>query len=200
VARGLSDLTDASIEASLQAVRASLDDAPRIGVIALGRWGGREMALSSDADLMFVVDDTGTRATQKAMEIVTTLRKLLGAPGPGPGLDLDADLRPEGRSGPLVRSLSSCLTYYSRWSSTWESQALVRARHGAGDRELTGELLTSMDRLRWPAEGLSPSQCTEIRRLKARMEDERVRRGSDRRMNLKMGPGGLADVEWTVQL
>ena len=200
VARGLSDLTNATIEASLQAVRAGVDDAPRIGVIALGRWGGCEMALSSDADLMFVVEDAGPQATRKAMEIVTTLRKLLGAPGPGPGLDLDADLRPEGRSGPLVRSLSSCLTYYSRWSSTWESQALVRARHGAGDRELTGELLTSMDRLRWPAEGLSPSQCTEIRRLKARMEDERVRRGSDRRMNLKMGPGGLADVEWTVQL
>jgi glutamate-ammonia-ligase adenylyltransferase len=100
----------------------------------------------------------------------------------------------------MVRSLSSYRAYYERWSSTWEAQALLRASVGAGDVALAGELLPAFDRIRYPAGGLDKAQVHEIRLLKARMEAERMPRGSDPRRHVKLGPGGLSDVEWVVQL
>jgi glutamate-ammonia-ligase adenylyltransferase len=90
--------------------------------------------------------------------------------------------------------------YYQRWSSTWELQAMVRADALAGDRALGAELMTEIDGRRWPEGGLSDTQLTEIRKLKARVEAERLPRGADPAKHTKLGPGGLADVEWTVQL
>ncbi|MDN6555552.1 MAG: bifunctional [glutamine synthetase] adenylyltransferase/[glutamine synthetase]-adenylyl-L-tyrosine phosphorylase [Acidipropionibacterium acidipropionici] len=199
--RGLSDLAGATIDAGLTVVAREAENPPRIGVVAMGRWGGAEMSYASDADALFVVEDSSDpEATSKATAMVSRLRNLLALPGPDPKLDLDAGLRPEGKSGPLVRTLSSYLGYYRSWSSTWESQALVRARHGAGDRALSSTLLEAIDRLRWPDGGLTASQFAEIRRLKARMETERIPRGVDRQRHLKLGPGGLSDVEWTAQV
>lgn len=199
--RGLADLAGATVDAALEVVGREVADPPRIGVVAMGRWGGGEMSFASDADALFVVEDSaGGRSTAAAIAMVSRMRNLLAVPGPDPQLDLDAGLRPEGRSGPLVRTLSSYRAYYREWSSTWESQALVRARHGAGDRGLTEELLGCVDRLRWPSAGLTAAQLREIRRLKARMENERIPRGVDRNRHLKLGPGGLSDVEWAVQV
>lgn len=199
VGRGLTDLASATISAAL---RIAGRDHPElaIAVIAMGRWGGRELSYSSDADAMFVVADDSEDARRQAAEVVTELRSLLARPGPEPKLELDADLRPEGRGGPMVRSLNSYASYYRRWSSTWESQALVRADRGAGDTELADQLLALVDPLRWPEGGLTASQLSEIRRLKARMEGERLPRGADPKRHLKLGPGGLSDVEWTVQV
>ena len=131
---------------------------------------------------------------------VGELRRLLGAPGSDPPLGLDADLRPEGKSGPMVRSLASYATYYERWSETWEAQALLRARPVAGDPGLGERFTALIDPIRWPAEGLDATQVREVRRLKARMEAERLPRGADRKAHFKLGMGGLSDVEWTVQL
>ena len=100
----------------------------------------------------------------------------------------------------MLRSLPSYLAYYGRWSATWESQALLRAGFGAGDQRCVERLLTGIDRLRYPIGGLTGSQLVEVRKLKARMETERMPRGSDPARNTKLGPGGLSDVEWTVQL
>ncbi len=198
---GLADLAGATVDATLETVARQVEDPPRIGVIAMGRWGGAEMSYASDADALFVVaDEGGPEAAARAVRIVTRVRNLLGAVGADPKLDLDADLRPEGKSGPLVRSLSSYRAYYRSWSSTWESQALLRARHGAGDRELTAALLDGVSHLRWPPEGLAGPQLAEIRKLKARMETERMPRGVSPQRHLKLGPGGLSDVEWTVQV
>ncbi len=197
---GLSDLVGATVDATLETVSREFDNPPRIGVVAMGRWGGAEMSYASDADAMFVVEDDDPEMLAEAIRIVTRVRNLLGAAGPDPKLDLDAGLRPEGRSGPLVRSLASYRAYYRRWSSTWESQALLRARHGAGDRGLTTSLLDGVAHLRWPEGGLSAAQLAEIRKLKARMETERIPRGVDPKRHLKLGPGGLSDVEWTVQV
>ncbi|MDR0783055.1 MAG: bifunctional glutamine-synthetase adenylyltransferase/deadenyltransferase, partial [Propionibacteriaceae bacterium] len=99
----------------------------------------------------------------------------------------------------LVRSLESYVTYYQKWSATWEAQALIRARHGAGERALSDALLWVIEPIRYPEAGLSREQFMEIRRLKARMESERIGRGLDPRNHLKLGPGGLSDVEWTIQ-
>ena len=196
----LSDLAGATIDAALEVARRGVD-APTLAVIAMGRWGGRELAYSSDADAMFVAADSDDpNATAAATKVVSRLRALLTQPGPDPALEIDIDLRPEGKGGAIVRSLNSYRAYYARWSSTWEAQALLRAGIGAGDRELGAEFLASIDPLRYPKSGLSRTEVHEIRKLKARMEAERLPRGGDPSRHVKLGPGGLSDVEWVVQL
>ena len=128
------------------------------------------------------------------------MRKLLTRPSADPPLSIDADLRPEGKGGALIRSLSAYRNYYSRWSSTWELQALVRADALAGTAELGPALMAEIDARRWPEDGLSDGQLNEIRKLKARVEAERLPRGANPAKHTKLGPGGLADVEWTVQM
>jgi glutamate-ammonia-ligase adenylyltransferase len=127
------------------------------------------------------------------------VRKLLQSVGPHPALEIDADLRPEGKNGPLARSLESTREYYHRWSDPWEAQALLRARPCAGDEDLQQAYLDTIDDVRYPVT-LDASALTQVRRLKARMESERLPRGTDPRRHVKLGPGGLSDVEWTVQL
>ncbi|MDO5684062.1 MAG: bifunctional glutamine-synthetase adenylyltransferase/deadenyltransferase, partial [Propionibacteriaceae bacterium] len=198
VGQGLSDLAAATIDVALEIAGRRTASVP-LGIIAMGRWGGEELNYSSDADAQFVVADDARETLDAAQNLIKEVRALLARPGPDPKLEIDADLRPEGKGGPIVRSLSSYAGYYDRWSATWEAQALVRANHGAGDEGLTGQLLALMDGQRWPADGLSGTQLREIRRLKARMESERLPRGADPKRHLKLGPGGLSDVEWTIQ-
>ncbi|HEY5821563.1 MAG TPA: bifunctional [glutamine synthetase] adenylyltransferase/[glutamine synthetase]-adenylyl-L-tyrosine phosphorylase [Propionibacteriaceae bacterium] len=205
VGAALSDLASATIDASLAVTRAGSDASvvPKIGVIAMGRWGGREMSYASDADAMFVMEDAhepGSDPTRVAGAVISEMRKLLTRPGADPVLSIDADLRPEGKGGALIRSLTAYRNYYSRWSSTWELQAMVRADALAGDAELGQTLLREIDTRRWPEGGLTAAQLTEIRKLKARVEAERLPRAADPSKHTKLGPGGLADVEWTVQL
>ena len=176
----------------------------RFAVIAMGRLGGREQGYGSDADVLFVHDPLPGVADDLAADIshdvANEMRRLLALPAPDPPLALDADLRPEGRQGPLSRSLASYAKYYERWSSVWEAQALLRAAPVAGDPELGQQLVELVAPVRYPDGGLSAEQVREIRRIKARMETERLPRGVDPKLALKMGPGGLADVEWVVQL
>lgn len=198
---GLADLTGATIDAALRVIGEEYgsERAP-IGVVAMGRWGGGELGFSSDADAMFVLPgDAAPEQIQGAQKVIARIRAVLGAAGPEPALSIDPGLRPDGKNGPIARSLGGYLSYYARWSQTWEAQALLRASHGAGDAELTAELLAGVASRRYPPDGITPAQVTEIRRLKARMERERAGRGSAG-INLKLGAGGLSDVEWTVQL
>lgn len=196
----LSDLAAASIDAALAIARRDIG-APPVGVVALGRWGGREMSYASDADLMFVIaDDAGADGVAAATALVRRAADILGRPGPDPALVLDSDLRPEGKDGAQVRTVSSYAAYYGKWSSTWEAQAMLRARPGAGDLALAAEVVGLIDPIRYPAGGLSQAQVLEIRKLKLRMESERIPRGVPRERHLKLGKGGLSDIEWTVQL
>jgi glutamate-ammonia-ligase adenylyltransferase len=176
----------------------------RMAVIGMGRFGGSEQGYGSDADVLFVHDPrpgaTDSEAAQAAHDVANELRRLLALPAPDPPLDVDADLRPEGRQGPLTRSLASYVHYYARWSSVWEAQALLRARAVAGDPAVGAVFLEQVDPLRYPQRGLSESAVREIRRIKARVEAERLPRGADPTLHTKLGRGGLADVEWTVQL
>jgi glutamate-ammonia-ligase adenylyltransferase len=176
----------------------------RIAVIGMGRFGGHEMSYGSDADVMFVHDPRpGTEeaeAGRAAHTVVQEMRRLLTLPGPDPGLVVDANLRPEGRQGPLVRTLASYLAYYRRWSLPWEAQALLRAEPVAGDEDLGAEFIRMIDEFRYPDGGIAATGVREVRRLKARMEGERMPRGVDRALHVKLGPGGLSDVEWTIQL
>src|SRR6201999_2842864 len=117
-----------------------------------------------------------------------------------PPLEVDANLRPEGRNGPLVRTLASYAAYYEQWAQPWEIQALLRAHSVAGDAELGQRFLLMADKTRYPADGVSNETVHEIRRIKARVDSERLPRGADPNTHTKLGRGGLADIEWTVQL
>ena len=203
IGAALSDITDATLSAALQAASAGTDGL-RFAVIGMGRLGGREMSYASDADVLFVYEPApGTpedQAGPAALAVAERIRNILAVPAPDPPLVVDADLRPEGRQGPLVRSLAAYRQYYARWSKVWEAQALLRARFVAGDADLGTRFLVMADDVRYPAGGLTPEQATEIRRIKARVEGERMPRRADPGTQVKLGRGGLADVEWTVQL
>lgn len=171
----------------------------RMIVVAMGRFGGQEMTYTSDADVQFVWDGGGDGAQASAVQVASQVRALLQSVGSQPSLEIDADLRPEGKNGPLARSLESCAEYYGRWSDPWEAQALLRARPCAGDEALRDAFVAAIDPVRYPAT-LPGEALKQMRTLKARMESERLPRGIDPRRHLKLGPGGLSDVEWTVQL
>ncbi|MFJ8161191.1 bifunctional [glutamine synthetase] adenylyltransferase/[glutamine synthetase]-adenylyl-L-tyrosine phosphorylase [Streptomyces sp. NPDC096136] len=207
VGDAVSDLTAATIAGALRAaVRDHWGETlpTRFAVIGVGRFGGHELGYGSDADVLFVHDPREgvdeQEAAKAAQTVIAEMRRLLQLPTADPPLLIDADLRPEGRSGPLVRTLASYAAYYRRWSLTWESQALLRAEPVAGDADLGRTFIDLIDPLRYPAEGLGEEAVREIRRLKARMESERLPRGADPTLHTKLGRGGLSDVEWTVQL
>lgn len=210
VGAALTDLTSATIQSALDiAARAVEAELKRplstcLLVVGMGRLGGGEMGYGSDADVMFVhrADDgvDETLAQKDATMVVQEVIRLLGLAGPDPQLVIDTGLRPEGRSGPLVRSLAGYAAYYERWSLNWEAQALLRASPVAGDPDLGKAFCDLINPIRWPEAGVSDHAIREIRTLKARMESERLPRGADPKTHFKLGLGGLADVEWTAQL
>ncbi|MFE1401524.1 bifunctional [glutamine synthetase] adenylyltransferase/[glutamine synthetase]-adenylyl-L-tyrosine phosphorylase [Nocardiopsis dassonvillei] len=210
VGAALTDIAAVTIEAALRLAQnrvvAASGDEPltRVCVVAMGRFGGGELTYASDADVMYVHDplpgvDTGA-ATKQALAVVRELARLLEMPAAEPPLKVDTDLRPEGRSGPVVRTLESYAAYYGRWSQVWESQALLRAKPVAGDPQLREAFTGLIDPIRYPEGGIDSSAVLEIRKLKARMEAERLPRGADPTLHTKLGRGGLSDVEWVAQL
>ncbi|MDA2808648.1 bifunctional [glutamine synthetase] adenylyltransferase/[glutamine synthetase]-adenylyl-L-tyrosine phosphorylase [Nocardiopsis suaedae] len=176
----------------------------RMAVIGMGRFGGRELTYASDADVMFVYEPAEGAdpedARRYADALVREMRRLLEMPAADPALVVDADLRPEGRSGPLVRPFSSYRTYYDKWAATWERQALLRAAPVAGDADLGARFMEMVEPVRYPEGGVDAAGVLEIRKLKARMEAERLPRGADPALHTKLGRGGLSDVEWVAQL
>ena len=211
VGAALSRLTDATLEATLtvaeRGVREArgLDESPTaMAIVAMGRYGGFELSYGSDADVLFVHDPrpgaSMQEATDYALAVANEVRRVLALPGTDPALEVDAGLRPEGKQGPLVRSLEAYAAYYAKWSRVWEAQALLRADAVVGDPDLRRRFTELIDPLRYPEGGLSDDDIVEVRRIKARVDTERLPRGADRNTHLKLGRGGLSDIEWTVQL
>lgn len=197
--RALSDVTTAFLTGMLNALRPD-DDGIEFGIVAMGRYGGQELGFGSDADVLFVYRTTtasGEEAASRAKYLVGELNRHtedLRLP-----FDLDIDLRPEGRNGEVVRSLDSYRAYYARWSLTWEAQALLRARGAVGDAALLADFETLADEVRFPA-SISENDVREVKRIKARVESERLPQAADPARHLKLGRGSLSDVEWFVQL
>ncbi|MGV9710277.1 bifunctional [glutamine synthetase] adenylyltransferase/[glutamine synthetase]-adenylyl-L-tyrosine phosphorylase [Gordonia sp. NPDC003424] len=210
VCRALSSVWASVLNAALQRVIAESESergerAPaRIAVIGMGRLGGGELGYGSDADVLFVCQPEHgadeTVAVRWAQTIAEQVRSMLGSPSEDPPLEVDTGLRPEGRNGPVVRTLAAYAAYYDQWAQPWEIQALLRAHQVAGDEDLGIDFLHMADRIRYPQGGVSADAVKEIRRIKARVDSERLPRGADPATHTKLGRGGLADVEWTVQL
>ncbi|HVX07254.1 bifunctional [glutamine synthetase] adenylyltransferase/[glutamine synthetase]-adenylyl-L-tyrosine phosphorylase [Humibacter sp.] len=201
LAVGLTDITEATIAGILSAVRAQRPAPFEFAVIGMGRFGGRELGFGSDADVVYVFrPHPGVEAEsvhRAALSIVADLNRLTDdARLP---LDLDMDLRPEGKNGTPARSLDSYRAYYERWSLTWEAQALLRARGVAGDASLIEDFERLADSVRYPA-SISDRDVREVKRIKARVENERLPQGAEPARHLKLGRGSLSDVEWLVQL
>jgi glutamate-ammonia-ligase adenylyltransferase len=225
---GLADVVDAASELSglaqacLQtAIDAVVPPGVSMAVIGMGKLGGSELGYASDLDVMLVAEpvDALAEAEQAAEQL---LELLSGVTPEGQAFRVDLNLRPEGKDGPLVRTLSSYRSYYERWGETWELQALTQARHVAGDRALGRAFIAAMSDLVYPMR-LPAGRLADIRKMKARVERERTGARAPRagrpmtptgrlggrgvaapsggaRIDLKLGAGGLADVEWTVQL
>ena len=210
VGYALTDVTSATLEATLAAVIRGVEAArgeqmpTRMAIVAMGRYGGYELGYGSDADVMFVHDPLpgadAQLAASMAQAVANDVRRLLTEQARDPALEVDAGLRPEGRQGPLVRTLDSYAAYYGKWSAVWEAQALLRAAPIVGDPDLCERFTELIDPLRFPEEGLSHDDVVEVRRIKARVDSERLPRGADPATHFKLGRGGLSDVEWTVQL
>ena len=170
-----------------------------LAVIAMGRFGGAELSYASDLDVLLVHDGEDAKdvaAAETAAEAF--LRAVNGATPTDRLYLLDTNLRPEGKQGPLARSLGGYRAYYERWALTWERQALLRARPVAGDPDLAEQFMAIAGRFVW--QPLTDEQEREIRRMKARIERERLPAGDDPDFHLKLGRGSLSDIEWTAQL
>ncbi len=192
----LSDSADAAITGALHILAEG--DPNGFGVIAMGKWGGHELSYGSDVDLMYVFDDEHRR--DRSLHLATGLARVLSEPSRyGEAYELDADLRPEGRKGPMARSLDGFRRYYEEWSEPWELLALVRARPAAGDEDVLESFTQITEPVIW-RDKLADETVREIRSIKARVEAERIPPGEDADFHLKLGPGGLSDIEFLTQL
>ena len=193
IGAALTSLAEAALEAAVGALEPTLPFA----VIAVGRLGGGELSYASDLDLLFVYDGTTPDDYEAAERLATQLLRFVG--GTLPHIyDVDADLRPEGKDGPLARSLDGFATYFERWAEPWERLAMVRARAVAGDRDVAARFFAVLDPFVWG--DVSADERREIRRIKARIEHERMPPDEDPQFHLKLGRGSLADVEFCTQL
>ncbi|MGD2103062.1 MAG: bifunctional [glutamine synthetase] adenylyltransferase/[glutamine synthetase]-adenylyl-L-tyrosine phosphorylase, partial [Acidimicrobiia bacterium] len=191
--RSLSDSADAAMAGALHMIMQPDD---QFAVIAMGRWGGHELSYGSDIDLMYVHEGDNARGVDLAVEI----GRILSEPNRhGDAYQLDADLRPEGRNGPLSRSLTSYRRYYEEWVEPWELLALVKARPAGGTPALADAYFEMIGPTLW-REKLPRDIVNAIRAIKARVESERIPAGEDPDFHLKLGPGGLSDVEFVTQL
>jgi glutamate-ammonia-ligase adenylyltransferase len=212
VGRDLADTADAAAAAALAAVHQEVRRSPTFTdlpivpftVIAMGKWGGRELNYSSDIDMLFVYDTPdgveGELTRQYANKTATEFMAALGQVTPeGAAFRVDADLRPEGKNGPLARSLDSYAGYYDKWAQTWEFQSLIKARPAAGDPNLGEQFIHLIAPHVYP-DTLNPDAIRSIRTMKARIERERLGPGEDPDFHVKLGKGGLNDIEFLVQL
>ncbi|HEX2804606.1 MAG TPA: bifunctional [glutamine synthetase] adenylyltransferase/[glutamine synthetase]-adenylyl-L-tyrosine phosphorylase, partial [Kineosporiaceae bacterium] len=204
-AAALADLAAAALETALAIARSQLlpGASPcRIAVLGMGKCGGRELNYVSDVDVIYVVeppeggDEAGALAT--GSRLAAGLARVCSAStAEGTLWPVDAALRPEGKNGPLVRSVDSHVSYYRRWAATWEFQALLKARVVAGDRELGEAYLEAIRPMVWRA-AERENFVADVQAMRRRVEEHLPRKEAARQ--LKLGAGGLRDVEFSVQL
>jgi [glutamine synthetase] adenylyltransferase / [glutamine synthetase]-adenylyl-L-tyrosine phosphorylase len=194
--RELSCLADACVEGALRSLEPTLPFA----VIGLGRLGGAELSYASDVDVIFVYDGKTALDFVTAERTATQLVRAIGdSTAEGRTFRVDTRLRPEGAQGPLARSLGGYETYFAQWAQTWEFQALTKARFVAGDVGLGAQFVELAHRFVY-RDPFPEEWRREVRRMKARIERERIPPGEDPQFHLKLGRGSLSDIEFTVQL
>ena len=197
-ARAISDFADVCVRMALQVSAEERGlKAPPFAVFALGKLGGRELNYASDIDLIFVHGDSMPMG--EAVKLGEAVRDSLAkATDAGFVFRVDLRLRPEGRFGPVSRSLEGCRAYYESWAEPWERQALMKARFVAGDSEI-GAAFTEMATAFVYRARVEESFVENIRHNKRRLE-QKIARADESEVNVKEGVGGIRDVEFAVQL
>lgn len=176
-------------------------DAP-VAVIALGKLGSKEMGYLSDLDLVFVYqpapDDPNDEIPSEVVRMIQRFMRMLSTPlQEGPGYSVDARLRPTGNYGPLIVTRGAWLEYYSRQADLWEIQALTRMRCVAGHADLCRRLEEKARDVCYRERDAS-AVWSRLCHLRQRMQRERCQETSDT-LDIKLGMGGLADIEFAVQ-
>jgi glutamate-ammonia-ligase adenylyltransferase len=190
--RALTGLHEALLEAALEVVNPPMP----FSIVGMGRLGASEMSYASDLDLLFVYEG----ADAAGEDVAESLLRLMHGPSPAQRVAaIDLGLRPEGGQGRLARDLHGYAAYFDRWAETWERQALTRARIVAGHPDLGARFMALVNDFVW-GRPLTDGEVAEIRRMKARIERERIPAREDPQFHLKLGRGSLSDIEWTVQL
>jgi glutamate-ammonia-ligase adenylyltransferase len=198
----LSDLADRCLDAALRCAAEETGLAPP-ALFALGKLGGRELNFSSDVDLLFLYTTRGgvdeSEQIRDASAVVRCFQQGLEEPSPdGFAYRVDLDLRPEGRTGVLVNSVDAALGFYESFGAEWERQMLIRLRGVAGPAETLAAFAEGITPFVY-RRLIDPSVMTNVRRMKMRIEEERVHAGRDLEADLKEGPGGIRDIEFIVQ-
>jgi glutamate-ammonia-ligase adenylyltransferase len=188
----LAAIADAVVADAVSAVSPGLPFA----VIGLGKLGAREQSFASDLDVVFVYEGEGPEDQRRANEAAEGVMRHVRAAA----WEIDADLRPEGRNGPLARSLAGFLEYWQRYAEPWEFQVLLRTRPVAGDDTLGRRFASAAEDMAYPPDGISLDRIIEIRRMRDRIERERVRPPEAARFHVKLGHGSLADVQFSVEM
>jgi glutamate-ammonia-ligase adenylyltransferase len=216
VAEALADLAGAAIEAGLILAKTELSDETnpahlpkqevadtKISVIGMGKCGARELNYISDVDVIYVAEAASSqissdRALEVATKVCSRMMRIMDQPESEPALwQVDANLRPEGKAGALVRSLESHKTYYERWAESWEFQALLKARPIAGDVQLGNDYLAVTQPKVWGSAARA-NFVESVQRMRQLVTDNIPNAELD--SQIKLGPGGLRDIEFTVQL
>ena len=197
ISKALTDISESYLRAMLSMAQLNQTEELDFCIIAMGRLGGAELGFGSDADAMLLYESSSETGAEAASRVAAELLDLVR--DPILHFELDLDLRPEGKNGPRVRTLAGFAGYYQKWAEPWEFQALLRARPISGSIRLASAFLELIDPLRYPVD-IDPKALLEVRRIKARVENERLPQGADPSRHLKLGRGSLSDVEWVVQL
>ncbi|HEV8564191.1 MAG TPA: hypothetical protein VGR41_04710 [Actinomycetota bacterium] len=175
---------------------AAADPGLPFAAVGMGKLGAQELNFASDLDLLFVYEGEGPGDLRLASEAAERVLQGIRDAGWEP----DADLRPEGRNGPLARSVAGYLEYWERYAELWEFQSLLRARSVAGDADLGRRFELNAADFAYPPDGLTLDRVAEIRRMRDRIERERVKPPEAAKFHFKLGYGSLADVQFAVEL
>ncbi|NBW73915.1 MAG: bifunctional [glutamine synthetase] adenylyltransferase/[glutamine synthetase]-adenylyl-L-tyrosine phosphorylase, partial [Microbacteriaceae bacterium] len=216
IAKALADLAAVTLDEALGLARAELSttnehgkfdplevEQTKLAVIGMGKGGAGELNYISDVDVIFVAESASPdipneRMLQIATKLATRMMRIMDSNNPEPALwQVDANLRPEGKSGALVRTLESHLAYYDRWAENWEFQALLKATPIAGDAELGKKYFESINPLVWSS-SRRENFVESVQRMRERVTENIPTEDLD--WQIKLGVGGLRDIEFTVQL
>jgi [glutamine synthetase] adenylyltransferase / [glutamine synthetase]-adenylyl-L-tyrosine phosphorylase len=179
-----------------------------LAVIGMGKLGGQELNYSSDIDLMFVYgadgETTGGTAgrlpngeyfARVARDIVAAIE---GSTDEGYVFRVDLRLRPEGRSGPVAMSLDGYRRYHAERAELWERQALLKARVSAGDPAVAEAFTTFAREVVWRP-GVDAQIVKSVRAMKRMIDQSLVGKGEETVANVKLGRGGIREIEFLVQ-
>jgi glutamate-ammonia-ligase adenylyltransferase len=218
--RELTALAEGTLDAAYRVCRGEVEkdygalDLPgstqrnRFAILGMGKLGGRELNFSSDIDVIFLYesDEGETSGGRKGKADPRTFfsevgKKIIHCMGQvaeeGFVFRIDLRLRPLGANGPLVQSVGSAMLYYESWGQCWERAALIKARAVAGDKELGTEFLKEVEPFVY-RRYLDYTTVDELRHMKSRIENELLT-GSGRERNIKLGYGGIREIEFFTQ-